>query len=122
MEVLIVIAIIGIVTLIALPLLTEAISAGKVTVAKRNAQHTVSVSSKLSSVGVAHVLPESLGGTEATSRLLRRGIVVPDGPMQGAHFTIGEISDENIAAAAVFMEILFEFTELRLGYNPSPEP
>ena len=120
-EMLVVIAIIGVVTLISVPLITNFISVGKESVAKRNAQTTVGVSAKLSSIGVAHVLPESLGGAEATTRLLRRGIRVPDGPMQGQYYGIDYISDENIEAAAIFMEILFNHDVLQLGYNPNAD-
>lgn len=118
---LVVIAIVGVVTLISVPLITDLISSGKENVAKKNAQSTVNVSSQLSTLGVAHVLPESLGGTEATSRLLRVGIVVPEGPYQGKRFTIGEVSDEDIEASAIFMKILFNDDVLQLSYNPNAE-
>ncbi len=120
-EMLVVIAIIGIITLISLPLITNFISTGEKTVAKINAQNTVGVSQKLSVIGVAHVLPESLGGAEATTRLLRRGIRVSEGPMQGKHFAISGISDENIEAAAIFMKIIFNDEVLQLGYNPNAD-
>lgn len=121
-EMLIVIAVIGVTTLISVPVLTDLIGRTKETLARQNAQRAVSVSGQLSAIGVAHVLPESLGGVEATLRLLRRGITVPDGDFQGKFFTVGEISDENIAEAAIFMEIVFETDELQLGYNPNPAP
>ncbi len=121
-ELLIVIAIIGVTTLISVPMITNLLSKSKETLSRQNAQRAVSVSGQLSAIGVAHVLPESLGGVEATLRLLRRGISVPDGPMQGKYFTVGEISDENIASASVFMEIVFETKELQLGYNPNATP
>ncbi len=120
MELLIVIAIIGITTLFAVPLFTDIVSRSGKIVAQRDAQHAVTVSSDLSSIGVAHVLPVSLGGVEATTRLLRRGVVVPDGPYKGKVFTVGQMSDESIEAASVYMDILFATTELRLQYVPNP--
>ena len=119
-EMLVVIAVIGIITLISVPFLSNFIAAGERSVAKRHAQQTVKISGQLSGIGVAHVLPESLGGVEATTRLLRRGIVVPDGPMMGTYFTIGKISDENIEAAAAFMDLMFAVEVLQLAYNPNP--
>ena len=118
-EMLVVIAIIGIITLISIPLVTDLLSSGTKSVAKRNAQQTVKVSNQLSSIGVAHVLPESLGGVEATTRLLRRGITVPDPPFQGKYFSVGEMSDEDIAAAAIFMEVFFGSDILQLAYKPN---
>ena len=120
-EMLVVIAVIGITTLIAIPMISNVVAAGAETIAKRNAQSTVSVSTKLSSIGVAHVLPESLGGAEATTRLLRRGIRVPDGPLKGQYFGIDAMSDEDITSAAIFMEILFNDDVLQLGYNPTAD-
>lgn len=122
MEMLVVIAVIGVTTLISVPVITDILSRSKATLARQNAQRAVSVSGQLSAIGVAHVLPESLGGVEATMRLLRRGIVVPEGSFQGKFFTIGDIKDEDITTASVFMEIVFETTELQLGYNPNAAP
>jgi hypothetical protein len=65
------------------------------------------------------VLPESLGGAEATTRLLRRSIKVPVGPMQGKYFRIDGMSDENIQAAAIFMKIIFNDNVFQLGYHPN---
>ena len=120
-EMLVVIAVVGITTMIAIPMISTVVAAGEKTIARRNAQSTVSVSTKLSSIGVAHVLPESLGGAEATTRLLRRGVRVPDGPLQGQYFGIDAMSDEDIASAAIFMEILFNDDVLQLGYNPTAD-
>lgn len=122
MELLIVIAIIGITTLMSAPLFTDLLTRSRQTLNRQNAQRAVSISSQLSSIGVAHVLPESLGGVEATLRLLRLGIVVPDGEFQGKFFTVGEISDQNIEEAAEYIEIVFETEELQLGYVPQGVP
>lgn len=118
-ELLITIAILGIVSAIAVPMIADLLARSDESLAKRNAQSTVSVSAALTAIGVAHVLPESLGGVEGTARLLRRGVTVPEGPLQGKFFTIGEMSDEHIEASSEFMEILFELQDLQLIYNPT---
>lgn len=121
-ELLIVVAIIGVTTLITVPLLADLRSRANEAVARQNAQRIVSVSQQLSAVGVAHVLPDSLGGVEATVRLLRRGITVTDGSFAGRFFTIGQIADQDIKAAAVYRRIAFEQSELQLTYDPNPVP
>lgn len=82
-----------------------------------NAQRIASISSSLASMGVAHVLPDSLGGVEATSRLLREGVTVPEGVFAGQFFVIGGLSDNEITEAASHLEIVYDFAEIRLAYK-----
>ena len=117
-EMLLVIAILGILTAIAVPMIADMLARSGESMAKRNAQSTVQISMSLTAIGVAHVLPESLGGVEGTARLLRRGVTVPEGPLEGKFFTIGNMSDENIEASSEYMEILFEINDLQLAYVP----
>jgi hypothetical protein len=42
--------------------------------------------------------------------------------LEGKFFTVGDISDDNIADAAVFMSIAFETEELQLQYHPNAAP
>jgi prepilin-type N-terminal cleavage/methylation domain-containing protein len=116
-EILIVISIIGIISAIAIPFMGYIGDAANTSKAKQNAHNTAGVSAALSAAGVEHVLPDSMGGSEATTRLLRRGIVVPDGPLQGATFGIPNLTSEEVAPAAVYLEILLMESVLRMIYN-----
>ena len=93
------------------------------TAAKKNAQNMGSVSASLSGLGVAHVIPESLGGTEATCRLLRHGIEIPDGPMQGTFFAVAGVSDDDIPSVAVYLDISYkDLYVLRMIYDANAVP
>ena len=81
-----------------------------------NAQHIAQISSSLASMGVAHVLPDSLGGVEATARLLREGVTVPDGVFAGQFFVVSGLTDNEILEAAGFLEVVYDFAEVRLTY------
>ena len=116
-EILIVISVIGVMSAIAIPSIGRIGNAAKTSKAKQNAHNTSSVSAALSAGGVEHVLPDSLGGAEATTRLLRRGITVPDGPLAGMSFGVQSLSEEEIAPAAVYLEIMLTESVLRMIYN-----
>ena len=93
------------------------------TAAKKNAQNMGSVSASLSGLGIAHVIPESLGGTEATCRLIRHGIQIPDGPMQGTHFSVAGVSDDDIPSVAVYLDISYkDLYVLRMIYDANATP
>ncbi len=85
---------------------------------RTNAQNIASVSASLAVLGSIHVFPPSLGGKEATVRLLREGVTVTEGPLSGEVFSIPTLSDEEIEFASQYLEILSGASELRLAYKP----
>ena len=119
-ELIISILVLGIVIALAVPLFSGVSEAGKVARDQKNAQQLASVSTALASIGVAHVMPESLGGVEATARLIREGVVVPEGPYQGEEFRLASLSDEDIAGAAEYLELKYHLNEISLVLNLEP--
>ncbi|MEO0446967.1 MAG: type II secretion system protein [Verrucomicrobiota bacterium] len=120
-EVLASISILGILTFLAVISIGRLTDQTDVTKDRANAQHIAQISSALNAMGVAHVLPDSLGGAEATARLLRNGIIVPDGPFAGQTFTIKSLSDHEIAGASNHLTIIFDLQEVRMLYDPKVE-
>ena len=117
------IGVIGIMVTIGVQMIGGLSDNAEETAAKKNAQNMGSVSASLSGLGVAHVIPESLGGTEATCRLLRHGIEIPDGPMQGTYFSVAGVSDDDIPSVAVYLDISYkDLYVLRMIYNGNAVP
>ena len=117
-EVLVVIAVIGILAAVAIPTVTNINESSKKATAIRNAQNAAKISASLEAFGVAHVIPESLGGVEATVRLIREGVTVPAGsPMAGEVFGLPGLSDESIAEMSAHLEIRYGLKDLRLIYK-----
>ena len=122
-ELLVMIGVIGIMVTIAVTSIGNLSDNADATAAKSNAANMGSISASLSGLGVAHVIPESLGGTEATCRLLRRGIRIPDGPMQGSYFGVPGVSDDEISSVAVYLDISYQdLYVLRMVYNANATP
>ena len=115
-EVIVVIAVIGVIAAITAPLVGNVFSASEDAKARMNARDLETISSGLASLGVAHVIPESLGGVEATARLIRVGVTVPEGPMAGAKFIMAALSDDDIADMAKYLRVVYDQYELRLEY------
>ncbi len=85
---------------------------------RANAQNIATVSASLAAVGAIHVFPPSMGGKEATIKLLREGITVSEGPFAGQKMVVDALSNEEIEKAMRFLEIAIDSTELRLVYTP----
>lgn len=117
-EVLVAVAILGILAASALPVVGKVGEAGARAKALRNAQTIAAVSSALAAVGEAHVLPESLGGALATAMILREGVVVSQGAFAGQLFTIGKLTDQELERAVNHLKIIYDLTELRMIYDP----
>ena len=117
-EVLVVVAVIGIVSAIAIPSVSRIRESAKEAAAIKNAKTIAQMSTALAALGVAHVIPDSMGGAEATARLLREGVTVPDGVMEGEVFIIPGMSDEHIEEVGVFLDVKYDRRELRLEFVP----
>jgi len=112
----VVVAVIVIVVAIAVPVIGNLYGISKRTTAKQNAKLVEQMSKALGAFGVAHVIPDSMGGVEATARLLREGITVPDGPMAGERFILSGMRDSDIEEIAQFLQIRYEENYLRLMF------
>ncbi len=117
-EILVVVAVIGIVSAIAIPAVSRIRDSAKEAAAIQNAKMIAQMSSALAALGVAHVIPDSMGGAEATARLLREGVTVPEGAMEGEVFVIPGMTDEHIEEVGVFLDVKYDRRELRLEFVP----
>jgi prepilin-type N-terminal cleavage/methylation domain-containing protein len=113
-ELVVVVAVIGIITAIAMPSIRGVLEKGEEAKVTQNAKNIAALSSNLAAIGVAHVLPDSLGGIEATARLLREGVTVPEGPLAGQMFRMNGLTDEEITKAADKLRIVYAENELNL--------
>lgn len=118
-ELLVVIVVIAIITAIGMPVIRGVLENGEDAKVLQNAKNIASLSANLASIGVAHVLPESLGGIEATARLLREGVIVPEGPLAGQMFKMNGLSDVEITKAADKLVIVYSERELNLRIKDS---
>lgn len=116
---LVVVAVIGILGALVLPVVSRVREAGALVQARSNAQSIASISSALACAGEAHVLPESLGGAVATAMLLREGVIVSHGALAGRFFSIQRLNDVEIEKAAEYLTIIYDREEVRLAYNPT---
>jgi len=107
-ELLVVIAILASVALIVIPHVGKFSDAAERSVAKRNAQRLASLSASIAAMGAEHVLPESLGGTEATCRQLRKGFTFTEGVSAGQYYGMPSLAEHEIPFAAVYLEIGYE--------------
>ena len=115
-EVLLVIIIIGVLAAVAIPI-AQGLGRASASKSKRNAQMAAEVSNNLVSLDVAHVLPESLGGAEATIRLLKLGFKIEDGSMEGLSIGLPNIPDSEIKPASGYLDVVFDEQNLRLEYD-----
>lgn len=110
------IATIGIVVAISVPVIGNIRESAKRAVATQNAKMVASMSEALAALGVAHVIPDSMGGAEATARLLREGVIVPEGPFAGERFILSGMRDDEIEEVAEYLTIQYDETQLRLVF------
>ncbi len=110
------IGVIGVLVSISVPVVGKIVESSRAVKARANAKQVQSVSSALAGMGVAHVLPESLGGVEATIRLLSKGITIPEGPYAGSVFSVSKISEDEIPLAADFLDLIYDYNEIRLVF------
>jgi prepilin-type N-terminal cleavage/methylation domain-containing protein len=116
-EVLIVIVVIGIIAAIGLPAINNIRESAKEAAAVQNAKNIQQMSGALAALGVAHVIPDSMGGVAATARLLREGVIVPEGPMAGEKFVLSGLRDDEIDAISEYLYVEYDRRELRLIFR-----
>ncbi|MGK0190308.1 MAG: prepilin-type N-terminal cleavage/methylation domain-containing protein [Verrucomicrobiales bacterium] len=119
-ELLVVIAVIAVIAAMTIPTISGVLERADEAKTLKNAKEIAGMSSSLSSIGVAHVLPESLGGVKATARMLSVGVVVPEGPMQGQRFQLSGLTDEEIDKAEPYLDISYNEEELALSFIGKP--
>lgn len=116
-EVLIVVVVIGIIAAIGLPAINNIRESAKEAAAIQNAKNIQQMSGALAALGVAHVIPDSMGGVAATARLLREGVIVPEGPMAGEKFVLSGLRDDEIDEISVYLFVQYDRRELRLIFR-----
>ena len=113
-ELLIVLSVLAVITAVAMPSISRLLEGGNKAKAMANAKQLESISASLASLGVAHVIPDSMGGVEATARLIREGVIVPEGPMAGEQFIMAGLSDDEISELSKYLRVQYDLRELRL--------
>ncbi|MEM9281465.1 MAG: hypothetical protein AAGA96_06550 [Verrucomicrobiota bacterium] len=116
-ELLIVVVVIGVIVTIGVPVIGNIRESAKRATAMQNAKNVASLSEGLAALGVAHVIPDSMGGVEATARLMREGVVVPEGPMAGEIFILSGMRDSEIEEVAVYLRIRYGEKDLQLVFQ-----
>ena len=122
MEMLVVIAIIGVIAAMAVPYFGDLRDGVDREKSRRNAQQIVALSTAINGLGIAHVMPDSLGGVQATARLLREGVTVTAGPIQGERIALAGLTDPEIEKAADFLEIVYLADRITLRFLPEGRP
>ena len=114
-EMLVVIAVFGIIAAIALPNISRINSTANKTTAKWNAQNIALLSSSANAAGAWHVIPESLGGgVEMSVDVLVKGVKSPD--LLEMTLKI-ELGSKQIKEADEFLEIANIGDEYVLQYT-----
>lgn len=116
-ELLIVVGVIAVVATIAIPTIASLRESAKRAAAMQNAKNIQSMSAALDALGVAHVIPDSMGGVAATARLLREGVRVPEGPMAGEKFILSGMPDSEIEEVSEYLYVQYGRKELMLVYR-----
>lgn len=120
-DLLIVITIIAVISAFALPVVSRVFQSSTEAKDRQNAKLLSTLSASLSALGVAHVMPDSLGGVKATARLLREGVVVSEGAMAGEKFIMAALSDNDIDGLEQFLKVRYGVRELSLVFYERPQ-
>ena len=115
-EMLVVIAIIGIIAAIAIPNIGTINDSAREATAKRNAQSVASVMNAAIAAGASTA---SYSGTTTGQDLLddaETGLSPSDGPFRGKTFSVGEIDDSEEAGAAAYLS--WDNTNKQVVYTP----
>ncbi|MDF1754987.1 MAG: type II secretion system protein [Verrucomicrobiales bacterium] len=119
-EMLTVVSVIGILSAIGLPAISNIRESAKIGAAKRNAQEAASLSAIADAAGIAHVVPELAGGVEATLAILADGISSPSETGIPIELKL-YLSDQEITAAAKFLKLRYLDSGIRMEYNNNPD-
>ncbi len=119
-EMIVVVAVIGIIAAVAIPSISGLRQRSTSAKNLANAKSVERMSATLASLGVAHVIPDSMGGVEATARLLREGVIVPEGPMEGEIYMLKGLRDNDITELAKYLQVRYDMRELRLVMRDTP--
>jgi type IV pilus assembly protein PilA len=122
-EMLVVIAIIGIIAAIAIPNIGSINDSAREASAKRNAQSIASVLNAAIAAGVtaqqlgftADVAPGNGTTTSAVLTIAETGVAPADGAFQGKTFTVGNIDDDEEALASKY--ISYDFDNHQVVYD-----
>ncbi len=117
-ELVVVVAVIGVVSAIAFPFFSDVRDNVEHEKDRRNAQQIVNLSTALNAIGIAHVIPDSLGGVEATAKLLREGITISSGPSAGERIALSGLTDREIANSARFIDIVYLDDQITIRFLP----
>ena len=122
LELIVVVTIIGFIAAVAIPYFSDLRSGVSREKTRRNAQQMVALSTAINGLGIAHVLPDSLGGVQATARLIREGITVNHGPVAGERIALSGLTDEEIELLPEFLEIVYLTDKITLRFVPNGLP
>jgi type IV pilus assembly protein PilA len=119
-EMLVVIAIIGIIAAIAIPNIGSINNSARIATGQRNAQ---SVASVLNAAVAAGGTLTGLTGTSTGANIIdlaETGVTPADGAFKGKKFTVGAIDDDEEPVAAVY--ISYDATNAQVIYNTGATP
>src|SRR6476620_6951918 len=114
-EMLVVIAIIGIIAAIAIPNIGTINDSAREAAAKRNAQSVASVMNAALAAGIS---TSSFSGSTTALDIIHAaetGVSPTSGPFRGKTFSVGQISDDDEAAVAAYLA--WDNTNKQVSYN-----
>lgn len=118
-EMLVVIAIIGIIAAIAIPNIGSINNSARYATGQRNAQSVASVLNAALAAGASLSLTSSSTGS-AIVELAETGVSPSDGAFVGKKFTTGNIDDDEVPVAAAYLS--YDEDNQQVIYNPSATP
>lgn len=117
-EILAAVAICGILAALAIPAISQLRESARLSAERANARQSTEFSASLLGMGTVSVIPESLGGTLATLRLFREGVIIPQGQFQGRVFRLPGLKDPELQRIARYLKISVNQGNLVLVYEP----
>ncbi len=118
-EMLVVIAIIGIIAAIAIPNIGSINDSAREATAQRNAQSVASVLNAAAAAGVTFVGTEMDTGAKILDKA-EAGVSPLDGAFKGKKFTVGDIDDDEEGRAAAYLS--FDATNNQVIYRGTSTP